>query len=255
MAKPNVIALQKQYVLDCIDCVEYDEKERLEIDISEFLTDKGKLQYFAHKIQDEFFSEWELNRAKGDYVFLIKEYLQGLPHNFAFEYEDIDNMGKEWEYDLSSDKKISDFRNKWHHMIATRIYQMLGKEGIDLKNPVSNEFEYKSKDEIFYIVLKDLCSKDKEPRFLSNSGPFAREYAIPATRTNIALLKKIEMFVFDTVQMCDNKEHPDFGKEKCFFAAPKMEDIVSKLEELQNNDCSREVAELLKPKDENLDLN
>jgi len=216
MAIKNLPTVKKEFVLGLIKV-----EDKSENDITECLTEKGKLQYVAKMLHDEAFYENNLKRFNGNAVNIIAEHIQGLPGylNVPYENDDIDAVGKEWGYDLSNDDKVFAFREKWFPMIANRLNSLFYKHGIDPKNP-PQEFEY-----CFDSTLLYLAKQDSKPRTLACAGPFAREYAIPATEGNIELLKKIGLYVFDTVQTCDNKEHPDFGKQLCFFAAPKIEDI------------------------------
>lgn len=139
----NLQKMQKQYVMDSLYCTDYSEKSG-EVDITDSLTDKGKLQYVASALKTEAFYENNIKRFGGNRPKIIADHLQGLPSYVKVPYEnyEIVKQGKEWGYDLSTEAKEDKFCENWWINIGAKLTQLMEKHGVEIKKYSLDELDF-----------------------------------------------------------------------------------------------------------------
>ena len=124
----------KEYVLDAISCITYTEATKTEKDITDTLTTKGKLQFFAKKMKEEFCHEYNINKHNGVMPRIIDDYIRGLPSSISIaDYDgEIEDTAKKLEIDISSLEKNDDLTGNWYSTIGRTINELFKEHGIDV---------------------------------------------------------------------------------------------------------------------------
>lgn len=134
MAIKDLLSVQRKYILDSINATDYSEKTG-EVDISNLLTTKGKLQFIASAFTSEAIYEYNLKKFHNNKTNILADHLQGLPSwlDIHFENYEIIKQGKEWGLDLSTEKKEDAFCENWWNLIANKVMQLMDKHDVAIK--------------------------------------------------------------------------------------------------------------------------
>ena len=103
---------QIAYVLGCIESRD-----------GEHLTNEGKIKYFFDCYESEFVCPSTCREYPNE-VRRIAAYLQGLPFDFAFRYDDIAQLGLSWGFDLGDDAKREKFIESWFRRLAQLLLHL-----------------------------------------------------------------------------------------------------------------------------------
>ena len=143
MAIKNLQKVQHEYVLDSIFCTDYSEKSG-EVDITNSLTTKGQLQYLASNFTSEALHDFNIRKFKGDKTSILADHLQGLPSWLSIPYTNYDilELGKKWEYDLSTEKKEDAFLENYWNLIANKAMQLMNKHDVEIKKYSLDELDF-----------------------------------------------------------------------------------------------------------------
>ena len=110
----------ENYIFDCIDFENYGLNPE---------TKKEKIKLLIETFKSEFWHDYNKQYYKHDTVNGFANWLMGLPSCFNVDFENyrILEIGKNWGFDLSSEKKGDNFLNQWFLIISKSVFYLNAK--------------------------------------------------------------------------------------------------------------------------------
>lgn len=118
------------YILNAIDSTNYGIEKK---------TDIEKLQFVADTFKSEYLNEYNLRRY-GSIQNVLANWFTGLPSSINIDFENyrIIEIAKEWGWgslpENSTDAQENKILENWFNLIAFKTIQLMGKNGIHIKN-------------------------------------------------------------------------------------------------------------------------
>lgn len=124
----------KAYILDAIICNTFDEATKSETEITDTLTPKGKLQFFAQKMKEEFCYEFNIQKHNGVMPKIIADYIKGSPSSLAFAESqfEIEQALKELDINSAEFEVGDDLIGNWYRTIGRNMHELFKENGIDV---------------------------------------------------------------------------------------------------------------------------
>lgn len=100
----------------------------------ELNTEYDKALFIAQRFKHEAFYSNNIKRFHGNEQRIIADHLMGLPSylSIPFNNHDILLLAKEWEYDVSTEKKEDNFCDRYWGAIAMIILQLFKRHKINV---------------------------------------------------------------------------------------------------------------------------
>lgn len=111
----------KNYIFDCIDFEDYDFEKTND--------KKELLSNLIETFKNEYWHEYNKQYYKYNTINGFVSWLQGLPSSFNVDFENhkILEIAKNWNFDISTEKKENEFLNNWFKMIAKSVFYLQSK--------------------------------------------------------------------------------------------------------------------------------